>query len=74
MEIQELHKKFQEIIEKYDFKSSSKAQELTSYIMSKNIHTPLELSQKFNIQVEEASIILEFLKRGIQFKNSTQNY
>ena len=73
MEIQELHQKFQEIMSKYNFTSPSNADKLTAYIISKNTHNPVELSQKFNIEVEEASIILQFLQKGIEFKNSTQN-
>ena len=73
MEISQLHQKFQEIMTKYNFTSSHKAEKLTQYIMSKKVHTPTELSKEFNLEIEEASIILEFLKKGIEFKKSTQN-
>ena len=72
MNIEELHIKFKEIIEKYNFNSSKKAQELTNYIVSKSSHNALDLSKHFNIEIEEAKVILEFLKKGIEFKNSTQ--
>ena len=72
MNIEELHIKFREIIEKYDFNSPQKAQELTDYIISKSSHNPLDLSKHFNIEVEEAKVLLKFLQKGVEFKKSTQ--
>lgn len=71
MDIAELHKKFNIIISKYNLNSPDKAQELTNYIISKQEHSAQELSQLFNIELEEAHIILQFLQKGIKFKNST---
>ncbi|MFT4244027.1 MAG: hypothetical protein ACMXYB_01065 [Candidatus Woesearchaeota archaeon] len=72
MDIEELHIKFKEIIEKYDFNSPQKAQELTDYIVSKSSHNAQDLSEHFIIEIEEAKVILEFLKKGVEFKYSIQ--
>lgn len=73
MDISELHTKFNAIISKYGLSSPDKAQELTNYIISKQEHSAQELAQLFNIELEEAHIILQFLQKGIDYKNSTSS-
>lgn len=73
MDISELHTKFNAIISKYGLNSPDKAQELTNYIISKQEHSAQELAQLFNIELEEAHIVLQFLQKGIEYKNSTSS-
>lgn len=73
MEIEQLHKEFTTIIDKYNFKEEQKARHLADFIASKEKHTAQELTQEFNIELEEARVLLEFFQKGIEFKNKSDN-
>lgn len=70
--IEKLKIDFDNIISKYNFNQGSKTQELVDYIISKQTHDSRDLAKHFNIEIEEAQILLEFFKKGVEFKNSTK--
>lgn len=63
-----LKERFEEIISKYNFNQGTKTQELVNYILSKNKHSAQELAKHFNIEEDEAHTLLQFFKKGIEFK------
>lgn len=67
-EILELKTKFDNIISKYKFNQGTKTQELVDYIISKQTHSAKELANQFNIETDEANILLQFFQEGIKFK------
>lgn len=71
-EIQELKKQFDQIISKYNFNEGSKTQELVDYIISKEKHTSQELAEHFGIEINEATILLTFFQKGVEFRKATQ--
>ena len=73
MEIEKLHKEFGSIIDKYNFKNEQKAKHLADFIASKEKHSAQELSTEFDIELEEARILLEFFQKGVEFKNNSDN-
>lgn len=73
MEIEKLHQEFNKIIAKYNFKNEENAKKLANFISSKENHSAQELAQNFNLEVEEARILLEFFQKGIEFKNKSDN-
>ncbi|MFC1723271.1 hypothetical protein ACFL0V_03970 [Nanoarchaeota archaeon] len=71
-DIEEHHKEFQQIIQKYRFSDEKKAIELAEFLTShhgKKI-TPKEFSEKFHTTEQEATIFLSFIERGLNFKKN----
>mgnify|MGYP006267613071 CR=1 len=73
MEIEQLHEKFTQIINKYSFKDEMKARRLADFIASKEKHSSQELADEFSIEVEEAKILLNFFQKGIEFKKKSDD-
>ena len=71
-EIQELKKQFDQIISKYKFNEGSKTQELVDYIISKEQHNSQELAKHFGIETDEATTLLTFFQKGVEFRKATQ--
>jgi len=66
MDIQTHGKKFKEVIEKHGL--AEKADEIAEYIIKTRHIDVKEFSKLFNIDEEDAEILISFIHKGIKFK------
>lgn len=68
MDIEEHHKLFLEIIDKYDLKSN--ADILADYVTHPENHSAEEFSKTFNIPLADSNIFLSFVEKGLKLKEN----
>ncbi|MGM5485217.1 MAG: hypothetical protein ACQEP1_05085 [Nanobdellota archaeon] len=71
MDINEHKKKFDEVIRKYGLEE--KADEIADYVLKKGNVEVDEFAKLFNIEVEDAKILLSFIEKGINFRSNKLN-
>lgn len=68
MDILDHHKKFHEIVKRCGLESQ--AVEISEYLTSHKEITPDDFAIRYSLSVEDAKIFLEFIKRGIEFREN----
>lgn len=64
----EQHKKeFEEIVKKYNLFEPKLAEKISIYL-TKNKTTSKDFAKEFNLEENDAKIFLEFIQKGIEFK------
>jgi len=61
---------FLRVVKKYKLDEEEKAQEIANYLTKKEKINLVEFATDFNISQEDAKVFLEFVKKGIDFKES----
>jgi hypothetical protein len=72
MELKKHKEEFDKIISKYNLSDHDKAEKIATFLTDskKEIVSPKEFAKLFKMEVEEATIFLSFIEKGIQFKEN----
>lgn len=73
MNIEEHSKKFEKIVQKYNFDSVEKAEEITNYLTKQKEVSAKEFAGLFAIDQNDADLFLSFISKGIQYKKNHLN-
>ena len=69
-EIKQLKEQFEQVVKKYGLDKEERAKKIAEYLTNSTNSkiTSQEFAQQFNMKEEEARIFLEFIEKGVQFK------
>ena len=72
MELKQHKQEFDKIISKYNLSDQDKAEKIATFLTDskKESVSPKEFAKLFKMEVEEATIFLSFIEKGIQFKEN----
>lgn len=73
MDIKELHSKYLKVVEKYKLSDEQKASEIADYIMKNKILSADDFASDFAMDLDDAKVFLNFLKKGLDFKKNLVN-
>jgi hypothetical protein len=75
MDVEEHHRRFEAIAEKYGLRSEEKAGEIADFLVSRarGKVSSEEFSVLFGMSEEEAVVFLSFIDRGLRFKEGSSD-